>query len=725
MTKAIKALTMALPATGAVAAGPDLDRYALVFRDDFDAPFALSGGLYGPWSPTPRRDSFFTNSPVSVFASGAERDPEGQPVGLAPFRVADGVLTIGAGTVSPAQRAALAALVQDPAERAKLDGARFFTGMLATDQTWAQTYGYFEIVARIPEGKGHWPAFWLAPAGIGWPPEIDMFEAYGRGIGAPTPKDDTFNVAVHFDAVDTAGKPTQSVDLVNPFDADAGGRAAEPRVRPHGAGRRLAFGRTFDARALGADIYGDFQVWAAEWTPERITYYFGSSRETLAPVFVAPTPPDANSPMYAIVNDQIGSTWGWDPVPGEEGRLFAADNGFEVQSVSVYLLKPTRTLAGAAAGATLVGGAGPLVITGTAGDDRIVAGPALTLAELGGGRDRVFLARGTNNLVLDGFGCDDRLVLEGFAFGASAETRARLHQVGADVWLVNGAYPADPQTVILRDTRLADICLEAIVSRWPETPNLWTSKRRSAAWLAPAAGGSSVVADPLGSRLADGGRPGVTLTGSAAGDLYRVGNGGTVIVEAPGGGVDTVTASRSYVLPANVENLVGGRGAGLVLTGNDGDNRLSGGGGGTVFVGAGGDDLILLGQSGPGQSGPESEAEAEPESGPAQGGRGARVVVGPGDGHDTIAGFGPGDVLVLRGVGVADAADALARIRRLGSDAVLDLGPAQSVTFRDLPEGLPRAANLRIEPGGQAPGAGAGDPLWRPNPAFAAAGAPP
>jgi autotransporter-associated beta strand protein len=39
------------------------------------------------------------------------------------------------------------------------------------------TYGYVEIRARYPLGKGVWPAFWMLPSG--WPPEFDIAEYFG------------------------------------------------------------------------------------------------------------------------------------------------------------------------------------------------------------------------------------------------------------------------------------------------------------------------------------------------------------------------------------------------------------------------------------------------------------------------------------------------------------------------------------------------------------------
>jgi beta-glucanase (GH16 family) len=56
------------------------------------------------------------------------------------------------------------------------------SGMVTSDPSFRFKYGYFQVVARIPSTAGLWPALWLDPANFGWPPEMDIVEAWGGAI---------------------------------------------------------------------------------------------------------------------------------------------------------------------------------------------------------------------------------------------------------------------------------------------------------------------------------------------------------------------------------------------------------------------------------------------------------------------------------------------------------------------------------------------------------------
>jgi beta-glucanase (GH16 family) len=53
------------------------------------------------------------------------------------------------------------------------------SGMVTTFPGLDWKYGFLQITARVAFGKGLWSAFWLAPASMSWPPEIDVLEHWG------------------------------------------------------------------------------------------------------------------------------------------------------------------------------------------------------------------------------------------------------------------------------------------------------------------------------------------------------------------------------------------------------------------------------------------------------------------------------------------------------------------------------------------------------------------
>ncbi|MYM68112.1 hypothetical protein GTP45_14905 [Pseudoduganella sp. FT55W] len=106
-----------------------------------------------------------------------------------------------------------------------------------------------------------------------------------------------------------------------------------------------------------------------------------------------------------------------------------------------------------------------------------------------------------------------------------------------------------------------------------------------------------------GNDTMDGGGGADTLTGGAGDDTYIVKNTGVVIVEAAGGGTDTVKTAISLTLPANVENGMASTENAVALTGNAlnnalggnaGNDTLSGGAGADTLAGNGGDDTYVV-----------------------------------------------------------------------------------------------------------------------------------
>ena len=213
-------------------------------------------------------------------------DPGFLNLGVQPFTVGNGVLTITARRMSPgvlaATRQAVATL---PADQRNGPIARtlYQSGMITTHGTFSQTYGYFEMRARLPAGKGLWPAFWMLPEDNSWPPEIDIMEMLGD-------KPATVYMTVHSRVQPKSGKP---IEVAGPP--------------------------------------GAFHRYGALWLPDRIDYYLDGVK-----TFTTATPADAHKPMHLLANLAVGGYWPGDP---DAGTVLPAR--MEIDSIRAWRL-PVR-----------------------------------------------------------------------------------------------------------------------------------------------------------------------------------------------------------------------------------------------------------------------------------------------------------------------------------------------------------------------------------------------
>jgi beta-glucanase (GH16 family) len=195
------------------------------------------------------------------------------PLGLDPFRVKDGVLSIVASRTPPELKSVL------------FDN-EYISGILTTQSHFSQKYGYFEIRSKIPVGVSVWPAFWMLADDGGWPPEIDTMEGRGERPG----------------------------DLV---------MTTHWRIPATGNVQSCGFDFSLPDASTAFHDYGVL------WTPDRIVYFIDRKPNSEIKV-----PVGFNDPMYMIVNLAMGSKYfgGVGVVDNESPDTVA----FEIDRISAY-----------------------------------------------------------------------------------------------------------------------------------------------------------------------------------------------------------------------------------------------------------------------------------------------------------------------------------------------------------------------------------------------------
>ena len=210
------------------------------FVDDFSAP-KLQTDLWETHYPGPddqaQNRTLPTNSEQQIYV-----DRDFKSAGIDPFNLHDGMLSI---TVNKTPDA----LVDG------FKGLRYTSGLITTRQSFQQTYGYFEIKARVPRGKALWPAFWLLRVKGGWPPEIDVMEVLN-------------------------GNKPEDVFMTTHW-------------KEQGLGKHQ---RTY-CQLRVPDVDKAFHTYGVLWTEQRIVYYLDRK-----PIGQFATPAGLDHPMYMLAN---------------------------------------------------------------------------------------------------------------------------------------------------------------------------------------------------------------------------------------------------------------------------------------------------------------------------------------------------------------------------------------------------------------------------------------
>ncbi len=226
----------------------------LTFDDEFNTFTSSADGSTGLWRTS------LMNGSRTLGNNGEKEYYSDSSVGVNPFTLSNGVLNIMA---TPGSNAL---------------GLPYNSGVITTENSFNQLYGYFEIDAKMPAGQGLWPAFWLLPASGAWPPELDAFEVLGND-------------------------PTKLY-----FSTHSKVQATQ--------------GTTLNV----ANVSSGFNKYGVMWGPKTVDLYINGVE-----VASMPTPADMNVPMYMLANLAVGGYWPGDP---NSSTVFPAD--MQINYVHAY-----------------------------------------------------------------------------------------------------------------------------------------------------------------------------------------------------------------------------------------------------------------------------------------------------------------------------------------------------------------------------------------------------
>ncbi len=253
-------------------------------------------------------------------------------LGINPFAVQDGVLSITAAKTPEALKS-------------QLFNMEYTSGLLTTEHSFYQQYGYFEMKAALPTGQGVWPAFWLLPQDGTNPLELDVMEAVGGDMAYQTS---------HFSEAGVKSKESFSNFVSDP---------------------------------------GSFHTYGMLWTAKELAWYIdGVEVSSMA------TPADLNRPMFMLANLAVGGNWAGDAtfdsatMKVDYIRAYSVDanatagninpNGVAAPAaleivVPAKVIAPPeadRVIKGTGLAETLMGGTGNDLLKGGGGDDILNGG---------------------------------------------------------------------------------------------------------------------------------------------------------------------------------------------------------------------------------------------------------------------------------------------------------------------------------------------------------------
>ena len=201
-------------------------------------------------------------------------------VGENPFSDANGVLSINA---------------QPAAAGSNPYNLPYDSGLITTDKSFSQMYGYFEATVKLPTGQGLWPAFWMLPASNIYTSELDIFEVVDN--------------------------PSQVFSTTH---GSTGGQWGS------------------DSQAFNtANTSTGFHTYGVDWEPTTTTFYMDGVK-----LGSAPTPASMDTPMFMLLDLAVGGPGSW---PGSPNAATQFPASMQIDSVRAYATANTTYVGGSAA----------------------------------------------------------------------------------------------------------------------------------------------------------------------------------------------------------------------------------------------------------------------------------------------------------------------------------------------------------------------------------------
>jgi beta-glucanase (GH16 family) len=183
---------------------------------------------------------------------------------------------------------------------------RYTSGRVDTSGKFAPVYGRFEIRARLPGGKGLWPAHWLYPQNRDWPMEYLMAEAVANNKERLIPEHRPWYSEI--DIMEFLGhEPNIVYGTLHYCTFD--GQKKSSSVTWKGS----------------CDYSKDFHLYALEWEPGAIRWFLDNQ------LIHTTTNGIPHTPHYLILNTAVGGAW-----PGNPNATTTFPQFHDIDYVRVY-----------------------------------------------------------------------------------------------------------------------------------------------------------------------------------------------------------------------------------------------------------------------------------------------------------------------------------------------------------------------------------------------------